>query len=57
MPIERQVGSDASAESLAADLELATAELKILRAERDRLKTGMARLRETEASMIGWVRR
>ncbi|MFD5504880.1 hypothetical protein ACFWJS_35165 [Streptomyces sp. NPDC127061] len=43
------MGSDASAESLAADLELATAELRILRAERDRLKADMARLRETEA--------
>ncbi|MGW6605645.1 DUF6262 family protein [Streptomyces sp. NPDC055036] len=46
---EAEVGSDASAESLAADLELATAELRILRAERDRLKASMAQLRETEA--------
>ncbi|MGW7367953.1 hypothetical protein ACWGI8_32165 [Streptomyces sp. NPDC054841] len=46
---EAEAGSDASAESLAADLELATAELRILRAERDRLTAGMARLRETEA--------
>jgi hypothetical protein len=46
---EVEVGSAASAESLAADLELATAELRALRAERDRLKAGMARLRETEA--------
>jgi hypothetical protein len=45
----RKAGSDTSAESLAADLELATAELRTLRAERDRLKAGMARLRETEA--------
>ncbi|MFF8917426.1 hypothetical protein ACF08M_29995 [Streptomyces sp. NPDC015032] len=43
------MGSDASAESLAADLQLATAELRILRAERDQLRAGMARLRETEA--------
>ncbi|MDB5059551.1 MAG: hypothetical protein JWO59_3023 [Chloroflexi bacterium] len=42
-------GSAASAVSLAADLELATAELRTLRAERDRLKMGMVRLRETEA--------
>ncbi|MFE5189921.1 DUF6262 family protein [Streptomyces sp. NPDC056628] len=46
---EAEAGSGASAESLAADLELATAELRILRAERDRLKTDTARLRETEA--------
>ncbi|WP_240439425.1 TniQ family protein [Streptomyces europaeiscabiei] len=46
---EVEVGSGASAESLAADLELAIAELRTLRAERDRLKAGMARLRETEA--------
>ncbi|GAA0379257.1 hypothetical protein [Streptomyces blastmyceticus] len=44
-----EAGSDVSAESLAADLEVATAELRILRAERDQLKADMARLRETEA--------
>ena len=38
--------SPASAESLAADVELATAELRTLRAELDRRKT---RLQETEA--------
>ncbi|MFF7026256.1 hypothetical protein ACFY97_35285 [Streptomyces klenkii] len=42
-------GSDVSAESLAADLEVATAELRILRAERDQLKADMARVRETVA--------
>jgi hypothetical protein len=42
-------GLHTSAESLAADLELATAELRLLRAERDQLKAAMARLRETEA--------
>lgn len=46
---EAEVGSHTSAESLVADLELATAELRILRAERDQLKSAMARLRETEA--------
>ncbi|KUL21383.1 DUF6262 family protein [Streptomyces regalis] len=46
---EVEVGSGTSAESLRADLELATAELRTLRAERDRLKAGMTRLRETEA--------
>ncbi|MGW8726339.1 DUF6262 family protein [Streptomyces sp. NPDC055808] len=42
-------GLHTSAESLAADLELATAELRLLRAERDQLKAAMAQLRETEA--------
>ncbi|WP_267952920.1 DUF6262 family protein [Streptomyces noursei] len=46
---EAEAGSDVSTESLAADLELATAELRILRAERDQLKAAMSRLRETEA--------
>ncbi|MEU2871998.1 hypothetical protein ABZ769_22755 [Streptomyces olivoreticuli] len=43
------MGSGTSVESLRADLELAAAELRTLRAERDRLKAGMTRLRETEA--------
>lgn len=38
---EAEVGSRASAESLAADLELAKAELRALRAKRDRLRTGV----------------
>ncbi|WP_433381428.1 DUF6262 family protein [Streptosporangium sp. CA-115845] len=46
---EAELGSGTSAEALAADLELATAELRTLRAERDRLKAGTARLREVEA--------
>ncbi|GAA3610585.1 hypothetical protein GCM10022419_114490 [Nonomuraea rosea] len=41
--------SPVSAESLAVDLELAKAELRTLRAERDRLKAGMAQLRAVEA--------
>jgi hypothetical protein len=46
---EVEVGSGTSVESLRADLELAAAEFRTLRAERDRLKAGMTRLRETEA--------
>ncbi|MET9358166.1 DUF6262 family protein [Streptomyces sp. NPDC006617] len=43
------IGSGASTESLTADLKLAVAELRILRAERDRLRADTTRLRETEA--------
>ena len=46
---EAEMGSTASAESLAADLKLAKTELRTLRAELARLKTGIALLRETEA--------
>lgn len=43
---EVEAGSGTSAESLRADLEFATAELRTLRAERDRLKADMTRLQE-----------
>jgi hypothetical protein len=46
---EVEMGPTASAESLAADLKLAKTELRTLRAEVARLKTGIALLRETEA--------
>lgn len=44
--LEMEVDPHASTESLTADLELAMAELRTLRAERDRLKTAVARSSE-----------
>ena len=45
--VAHELKAGLSAESLAADLELATAELGTLRAERDRLKADIAQLRQS----------
>ncbi|WP_353850173.1 DUF6262 family protein [Streptomyces phaeoluteigriseus] len=52
---ERQSGTSVSAASLAVDLELARAELKRLREERDRLKAKGGSARTWTASRPGWL--
>lgn len=50
---EKRTGTNASAASLATDLELARAEIRSLREERDRLKEGMRRKLGEQVDQMG----